>query len=288
MAAHSSTGGTTTRVTTPRHYLLCPPRYFQISYEINPWMDASRPVDPDRALQQWTALRDTYRDLGHRVEEIDPLPGLPDMVYAANGATVVDGLVYSARFRYRERAAEAPAYQKWFADHGYVTHTAAQVNEGEGDLLLAGDRILAGTGFRTERTAHAEVERLVGLPVVSLDLVDPRFYHLDTALAVLAEGAGQDDPATIAYFPGAFSPGSRTVLERLFPDALVATEEDACAFGLNAVSDGRHVVLARGADHLTGLLRERGFEPIELDMSELLRGGGSVKCCTLEIRGEGR
>jgi len=266
---------------TDRHYLMCEPVHYTVSYEINPWMDKSRFTDAELAVRQWRTLRDTYLDLGHTVETIDPIPGLPDMVYAANGATMVDGVVYSARFRYPERAAEGPAYQKWFADRGYVTHTAAETNEGEGDLLAVGDLILAGTGFRTDRAAHAEAQELFGRPVVSLELVDPHYYHLDTALAVLSS-----DPAhpQVAYYPPAFSAGSRAVLRQLFPDALVATEQDARSLGLNAVSDGAHVVVAPGATDLAAALRERGYTPIPVDTSELLKGGGGAKCCTLEIR----
>ena len=266
---------------TPRHYLMCEPTHYTVSYRINPWMDPQRVTDTDLAVRQWRTLRDTYLELGHTVETIDPIPGLPDMVYAANGATVVDGVVYSARFRYPERAAEGPAYQKWFADRGFVTHTAEQVNEGEGDLLVVGDLILAGTGFRSDRASHAELQELVGRPVISLELVDDRYYHLDTALAVLSS-----DPASpqVAYYPPAFSPGSRAVLERLFPDAGVATDDDAAALGLNAVSDGLHVVVAPRATHLAGELRDRGYTPIPVDTSELLKGGGGAKCCTLEIR----
>ncbi|GIG22688.1 amidinotransferase [Cellulomonas chitinilytica] len=268
---------------TDRHYLMCEPVHYTVSYEINPWMDKTRFTDAELAVRQWRTLRDTYLDLGHTVETIDPLPGLPDMVYAANGATMVDGVVYSARFRYAERAAEGPAYQKWFADRGYVTHTAAQINEGEGDLLTVGDLILAGTGFRTDRAAHAEAQELFGRPVVSLELVDPHYYHLDTALAVLS--SDRSDPQ-VAYYPPAFSSGSQAVLRQLFPDAVIATERDARALGLNAVSDGLNVVVAPGATDLAAALRERGFTPIPVDTSELLKGGGGAKCCTLEIRPE--
>lgn len=266
---------------TPRHYLMCEPTHYTVSYEINPWMDRTRATDTDLAVRQWRRLRDTYLELGHTVETIEPVPGLPDMVYAANGATVVDGVVYSARFRHPERQAEGPAYQKWFADRGYVTHTAAQVNEGEGDMLVVGGLVLAGTGFRTEQAAHAEAQELFGRPVVSLQLVDPHYYHLDTALAVLS--SDPRDPQ-VAYYPAAFSPGSRAVLTQLFPDAVLATAQDAAALGLNAVSDGEHVVVAPRATHLADALRERGYTPVPVDTSELLKGGGGAKCCTLEIR----
>jgi len=264
-----------------RHYLMCEPVHYTVSYEINPWMHPERPTDTPLALRQWHALHDTYVGLGHRVELIEPLEGLPDMVYAANGATVVDGLVYSAKFRYPQRQPEGPAYQKWFADQGFVTHTAAQVNEGEGDLLVVGDVILAGTGFRTDLEAHTELAQLTGREVVTLELTNPSYYHLDTALAVLSSDATAPQ---IAYYPGAFSPASLDELRRRFPDAIVATERDAIALGLNAVSDGENVVVAPGAVDLAERLRERGYRPIPVDTSELLKGGGGAKCCTLEIR----
>lgn len=265
------------RTARPRRYLMCPPEHFAVDYAINPWMDPSRPVDVVRAMHQWENLRRTYLDLGHDVSVVEAHPGLPDMVFAANGGLVVDGHALSARFAHPERAAEGPAYLEWFRGAGLAATEAVHVNEGEGDVLVVGDLLLAGTGFRTTPAAHAEIQELFGRPVVSLRLVDPRFYHLDTALAVL-------DDDTVAYNPEAFSPGSRAVLRRLFPDALLATEADAVVLGLNAVSDGRHVVLAAQATGLAQRLRERGFEPVPVDLSELLKAGGGVKCCTLELR----
>jgi N-dimethylarginine dimethylaminohydrolase len=261
---------------------MCRPEHFTVSYEINPWMDRTRATDRDLAVEQWDKLYAAYLAWGHTVELIDPIEGLPDMVYAANGATVVDGLVYSAKFRHPERAPEGPAYEKWFADQGYLTHTAAEVNEGEGDILMVGDILLAGWGFRTDAASHGELARLTGREVVSLELVDPRFYHLDTALAVL-----ETDPAAplVAYYPPAFSPASQAVLAGLYPDAVLATEADAEALGLNAVSDGLRVAIAPAAVDLARALAERGFEPHPIDTSELLKGGGGAKCCTLEIRG---
>lgn len=256
---------------------MCPPRHFDVTYSINPWMEPDRPTDTDLAVRQWERLRSLYLGLGHEVEELPALPGLPDMVFAANGATVVDGRALGARFRYAGRVPEAPAYVAWLAARGYEVHEAWFVNEGEGDYLFAGHRILAGTGFRTDPRSHAEAQRVFGRPVVSLQLVDPRFYHLDTALAVL-------DHEEIMYYPAAFSPASLAILRRLYPDAILATDSDAEAFGLNAVSDGRHVVLAQRATHLADQLTRRGFVPIGVDLSELMKSGGSAKCCTLELR----
>jgi N-dimethylarginine dimethylaminohydrolase len=270
--------GAPARLARKRHFLMCRPTFFSVDYAINPWMDPTAPVDREGAIRQWEHLRTTYLALGHEVSLIDPLLGLPDMVFAANGALVVDGKVLGARFRNLERAAEAPAYQQWFRDAGFAdVRVTTAVSEGEGDFLVTERFILGGMGFRTHPEAHREAQEFFGRPVVSLRLTDPRFYHLDTAMAVL-------DDDEIAYFPGAFSPGSLAVLRRLFPDALEATEQDAAVLGLNAVSDGRHVVLPAEAVGLADQLCERGYQPVPVDLSELRRAGGGPKCCTLEIR----
>ncbi|MFF4420199.1 dimethylargininase [Streptomyces sp. NPDC001549] len=266
------------RTATRRHYLMCRPTHFEVTYAINPWMNPGKPMDAGLALAQWERIRDLYLGFGHEVSYIDPVPGLPDMVFSANGATVVDGKVLIARFRHQERAAEADAHRAWFEARGYTDiRVPRYVNEGEGDFAPAGRRILAGAGFRSDPGAHEELRAFFGLPVVGLTLTDPRFYHLDTALFVL-------DEDLVAYYPAAFSEESQDALRRLYPDAILATREDADAFGLNAVSDGLNVVVTETATHLIGELRERGFEVHGVDMSELLKAGGAVKCITQEIR----
>ncbi len=259
-----------------RHYVMTPPRFFAVDYAINPWMDTTTPVDTAVAVRQWETLHDTYQRLGHVVDVVDPVPGLPDMVYAANGGLILDGTAIVARFKYPQRQQESIAYAQWMKSHGYTTVQTQHVNEGQGDLLPVGEMILAGTGFRTDPRAHAEIAEIVGRPVVSLQLVDPRFYHLDTALSVL-------DDATIAYYPPAFTESSRAQLKKLFLNAIVVESADAYVFGLNAVSDGRHVVYPAAAAGFAEQLSTTGFEPIGVDMSELLKGGGSIKCCTLEV-----
>ena len=266
------------RRATTRGYLMCPPRYFAVTYAINPWMEPAKPADAVTALRQWARLREIYLDLGHHVRMIEPVPGLPDMVFAANGAFVADGKVLGARFRYPQRAAEADAYLGWFRGSGYTeVRTPEHVHEGEGDVLFARGTLLAGYGFRSDQAAAAELTGLFGLPVVSLRLVDPRFYHLDTALCVL-------DADTAMYYPAAFDDAGRAAIAAQFAELIEAKDEDAEVLGLNAVSDGLHVVLPAQATGLAAQLSQHGFEPVGVDMSELLKGGGGPKCCTLELR----
>ena len=266
------------RVATSREYLMCPPEHFAVTYAINPWMRPDTPADAAVAMRQWADLRQAHLDLGHDVRTIEPVAGLPDMVFAANGALVVDGTVLGVRFRHPQRAAEADAYLQWFRDRGYEdVREPAHVNEGEGDVLFTGQALLAGHGFRTDRAAAAELAAVFGLPVVSLRLVDPRFYHLDTALCVL-------DSDTAMYYPAAFDDAGRAALAAHFAELIEAKDEDAEVLGLNAVSDGRHVVLPAQARALAAQLIVHGFEPVPVDMSELLKAGGGPKCCTLELR----
>ena len=264
------------RVPSARHYAMTAPTFFAVEYAINPWMDTSTAVDTHVAMNQWETLRQTYKELGHTVESVEPVAGLPDMVYAANGGLVVNGKAVVARFAYPQRAGESAAYTEWMTRHGFDPAETRHVNEGQGDLLVVGAIVLAGYGFRTERQAHAEIAAHVGMPVVSLELVDPRFYHLDTALAVL-------DDTTIAYYPQAFSAEARATLLELFPDAIEVAESDANVLGLNVVSDGLNVVMPAAATRFADQLRDAGFRPIGVDLSELLKGGGSDKCCTLEV-----
>lgn len=276
VATPEPTAARVQRVASARRYAMTPPAHFAVEYAINPWMDLSTPVDAGRAHAQWRSLLETYRRLGHRVEVVDPVPGLPDMVYAANGGFVAGDVAIVARFRYPQRAGEARPYAAWMSSRGYRPMCTRHVNEGQGDLLKVGDMVLAGWGFRTHRRAHPEIAAALNMPVVSLELVDPRFYHLDTALAVL-------DDRTVAFYPPAFSAAAQKRVHELFPDAIVVGSADAFVLGLNVVSDGLHVVLPSAATGFATQLRAAGFEPVGVDLSELLKGGGSVKCCTLEV-----
>ena len=240
-------------------------------------MFPENPTDQPTAMRQWQSLYDTYLRLGISVSLIDPLPGLPDMVYAANGGFVLDGVAYGAKFRFPERQAEGPAYLEKLEELGFTPHPAVEVNEGEGDFLLVGDTIFAAHGFRSESQSHDELRKLFGKEVVSLTLINPSYYHLDTALAVL-------DDHSIAYYPGAFDERSLAILRERFPDAVIACAEDAAVLGLNLFSDGLNVVMAEQAVDLRAQLDQRGFITHGVNLSELLLGGGGVKCCTLELR----
>ena len=269
------------RVATRRTVLMCRPDFFTVSYRINPWMHPEDPTDTSLAVTQWETLYAKYLELGYDVQLIDGLDGLPDMVYAANGGFVLDGIAYGAKFQYPERQPEGPAYMEWFAANGYQVAEPVSTNEGEGDFLLVGETIYAGTGFRSDAASHDELRRIYNREVVTLRLIDPSFYHLDTAFAVLDSNGG---PGSVAFLPKAFDAASLDILDSRFPDAIHVNDADAAVLGLNSFSDGKNVIIASRATDFERQLRERGFTPHGVDLSELLLGGGGVKCCTLELR----
>jgi N-dimethylarginine dimethylaminohydrolase len=262
-----------------RRYLMCPPTFFAVRYAINPWMRPEEPVDADRAGRQWRRLRDQLVELGHHVDVMTPDPDLPDLVFTANGGIVIGERALVPRFRHRERAGESARFAAAFADLGITeVQQARYVNEGEGDFLLTGERMLAGTGLRSDPRAVGEVAEYFTVDTVPLTLVDPRFYHLDTALARLSH-------EHVAYWPGAFDTASQALLNDLFPDAILADEQDAAELALNMVSDGSTVIMAPGRDALGAAIAERGFHVVQLPTDELRKAGGGAKCCVLEHHG---
>ncbi len=265
----------TTRTAVPQHLLVADPSHFEVAYAINPWMDPSIPVDVALVRRQWESLVEAYEALGHRVDVLPAVAGLPDLVFAANGAVVVDGVALVSRFRHPVRAAEADAHEAWLSAAGLEIHRSRFHLEGQGDVLRVGEVLLAGHGFRTDVRAHADIAAVTGREVVSLELVDSRWYHLDVVLFPLGD--------TVAWFPEALAPAAQAVVRRRFPDALEVTRQDAEVMGCNSVCDGVHVVLPQQARQLARDVAARGFEPVPVDLSEFRKSGGGPKCCTLEL-----
>ena len=266
---------------------MCRPEHFTVSYTINPWMEPANPTDTALAVQQWQALYDTYVALGHEVHLIDPIEGLPDMVYTANGGFVIDNVAYGAKFRFQERVPEGPAFMEWFRANGFEVAEPVEVNEGEGDFLLVGDTILAGTGFRSTGDSHRELRRRVRQggrqpqprrPAV----LPPRHRHLG---ARSGRGPGRRREGQHRLPRAARSTRrSQAILAERYPDAIRVADADGAVFGLNSASDGLNVIISPRAKGFEAQLRERGYNPVLVDLSELLLGGGGIKCCTLELR----
>ena len=262
---------------------MCRPTYYTIAYEINPWMRLTRQVDRRAAIRQWQAL---YTLLTTRlkvpVRLIRPVPGLPDLVFTANAGLVVGRTFIRSNFRYPERHGEEPVFERYFRERGYrIARLPRPFNfEGEGDALWMGERLLLGFRFRSDATAHERVASILRLEVLPLELVDRRFYHLDTCLCPL-------DAETALWFPRAFDRYGRKVIETYVKDPVAVSEADAARFCCNAIVVGKTLVLHRGVSGgLRRQLRKRGVALRELDLSEFLKAGGSAKCLALRLATE--
>ncbi len=269
-------------MTMQQAILMCEPGYFSVDYVINPWMrDQTGKVDHPLAMRQWQQLREILGQLINLVF-VSPEAGVPDMVFTANAGLVLGGKVIVSRFRARERQAEEPYLHAWFAENGYVIADwpADVVFEGAGDALLdRGQPMLwVGYGFRSDSAAAALVEKVLGCKTVALELVDPRFYHLDTCLCPLEGG-------WLLYYPGAFSAVSQTKIRALVPAGrrIEVSEADAVQFACNAVNVGRDIILNHASPKLQTELRRAGFAPILTPLTEFMKSGGAAKCLTLKL-----
>ncbi len=273
----------------PRRVLMCTPDYFDVVDVKNPFMEGNvGRVDKQCALAEWEALRRAYEALGHEVLTIPGAEGLEDMVFSAN--QVLPGLradgrpfVLLSHMRYPSRRREVPIYRDWFEHHGYEVlelSDKAGYFEGQGDAIWhPGKQLLwGGYGPRTALRAYAEISEILCVPAITLALVHPSFYHLDTCFCVLSVEAA-------LYFPGAFDAGGRALLARMFPRLIEVSETEATqSLACNAHAiDGQTVILQRGAVDTVARLRAEGFRVVEVETDEFLKSGGSVFCMKMMI-----
>jgi N-dimethylarginine dimethylaminohydrolase len=260
---------------------MCPPDHFGIEYEINPWMNVRVGSDTERSRSQWEALVETLGELGAVVERMQPAAGLPDLVFTANAGLVYRNWFIRSRFRFPVRQGESAHFGAWAQDYGFdvVDLPDGYYFEGAGDALFCGETLFAGYRFRSDVRSHQWVGERLGLEVLPMELVDPRFYHLDTCFCPIA-------PGWAIYYPGAFDEYGRSVLRDRIPHLIEVVAEEAISFSCNAVVVGETVILNDGAPRLAGALAERGFAVRLLGFSEFIKSGGSAKCLTFRIDGE--
>jgi len=262
--------------------LMCAPQHYDVDYVINPWMEGNiHRSSRDRAQDQWNRLHHILKDHA-AVELVEPQPGWPDMVFTANAGLVLGDTVVLSRFFHAERQGEEPYFQQWFTEQGYTVHTLPQSLpfEGAGDALLdrAGEWLWAGYGFRSELDSHPYLAQWLDVEVLSLRLIDRRFYHLDTCFCPLTNG-------DLLYYPPAFDTYSNHLIERRIPPEkrLPVDEVDAVNFACNAVNIDQIVVMNQASEGLKATLAARGFTVLETPLTEFLKAGGAAKCLTLRV-----
>jgi len=282
-----------------RTLLLCPPDYYGIEYEINPWMDRTRNADPQTARAQWRGLLEKLQSLGCQVELVAPRKNLPDMVFTANAGLVVGKKFICSNFRFPQRQGEEEHFEKWFANRGYeiarlpvlagragegLAGRATEVLagrateklffEGEGDALFCGDVLFCGYRFRSDIRSHQIIGEQLKKLVISVELVKDRFYHLDTCFCPLPDGSAM-------WHPEAFDEYGQRAIRNNIRDGIEVVAEEAAHFACNAVVLDRQIVLPEGCPKLYAALHERGYETHPLPMTEFLKAGGACKCLVL-------
>ncbi len=263
------------------HILMCPPDYYGIHYEINAWMNQERQADHPLAVEQWKSLHCHLAKAGAKISLLQPVEGLPDLVFTANAALICNKDAILARFFHEQRQGETPYDEAWLQQEGFdVSHPPANLAfEGAGDALFCGETLFAGYRQRSDALGHQEIGAMLGCRVLPLELVDSYFYHLDTCFCPL-------DAQTAIYFPGAFDSYGLAAIRDAVPCLLEVRVEEAREFACNAVVVGKTVITNTGCEQLHRDLVSKGFEPIATPLSEFVKAGGSAKCLTLRLDGE--
>src|SRR5262245_14036948 len=261
--------------------LMCPPDFYGIEYEINPWMSRGRQSDSAESRRQWHALHALLVSLVARVELMPPIEHLPDLVFTANAGLVWHDTVFLSRFRHQARQGETPHDDRWFREFGFKTVMLPERHdfEGAGDALFLGDTLFAGYLIRSDARSMQWVAGQIGCRVIPLQLVDDHYYHLDTCFCPLS-------PPEAVYYPPAFDEYAQKALKEHVPTLLAVEAEEAARFACNAVVLGKHIVLNTGCPQLEVALANRGYTPHSTELGEFIKAGGSAKCLTLRLDGE--
>lgn len=259
--------------------LLCPPNFYDIEYEINPWMHVENKVNKDKVWEEYEALKSTYKSLGLEVLEITSVKDLPDMVYAANLGFPLGNNFALSNFRYEQRRREADFAKIFFEKLGFTIIDLPEniYFEGQGDLLTSGGKYFMGWGKRSSRQAKDILNKKLGIECIDFELRDPYFYHLDMSLGFL-------DSQSALINPRSFTSEGLLKLKNEFPNIIETTEADNKFMACNLVVAKRTVIVAKGiSDNLRSEINKYGFDVKEIPMDEFRKGGGSIKCLTLEF-----
>jgi N-dimethylarginine dimethylaminohydrolase len=261
--------------------LMCPADYYGIEYEINPWMSRSRQSEPDLARQQWQDLHDLLQSRGARIGRMEPVQGLPDLVFTANAGMVWQDIVFLPRFRHPARQGETPIDADWVHAAGFetVSPPGGLYFEGAGDALFCGDTLFAGYLIRSDARAMQWIGAEVGCRVIPLQLIDAHYYHLDTCFCPLA-------PGEALWYPPAFDSYGQASVRAHIDHLIEVHPDEAARFACNAVVIGRDVVLNTGCPRLEEDLARAGYRPHTTPLDEFIKAGGSAKCLTLRLDGE--
>jgi N-dimethylarginine dimethylaminohydrolase len=282
----------------PGKVLMCTPDYFDIIDVKNPHMEGNAgSVDKTLARKQWDFLKESYKKLvGTRtLEKFLELPGAKgseDMVFAANQSfpwitEAGEKVVIMSKMRHPSRQKEVSWFEKLYAELGYrIIHLKnTKLFEGMGDAIPHPGKnlIYGGYGHRSDEDAYREISEILDVPIVTIQLTDSRFYHLDTCFLPL-------DKDTVMLFPGAFTDADLKGIKKLFKNCIEVSEDEAANdFALNAhVISGRAgskkvALIEKGSKKTIAQLKENGFEVIEADTSEYMKSGGSVFCMKMMI-----
>lgn len=263
-------------------FLMCPPTYYHFAYEINPWMSVKRNVSLSTAKNQWDFLYKLLTNqLGAKIELVEPVKGLPDMVFTANAGLVSNNTFVRSNFRHKERQPEAAFFETWFRDHNYTVVTLPRVHffEGEGDAFVMGNSLICGYHFHADTQAHQIVAESLQKDLISIKIIDERFYRFDTCFCPL------NDNTALLYQQAIAEEGAQK-LKAAIKNSIRLKLVDALKLICNSIVVGHNLIAPRGCHEPAKILRLLGYQIYEVDLSEFAKAGGNAKCMVLTLPNE--
>lgn len=263
-----------------KEVLMCKPDHFSVEYQINPWMKIGS-VDQLKAKSQWNKLVQSLKKQDIKINVINQKKGLPDMVFAADQAVIKDKNLVVSNFHYKERQNEVSEYLPWFEkqNHSFNIHHMPKnyFFEGSGECIWQGDRLFIGTGFRNSPDVCKFLSRFLGVETVCLELIDPKYYHLDTCFFVL-------NPETAFYYPPALSKKSIKLIKKLIPNLIPIEIKEAENFAANSLVTDHHVIMQKGNTKFSQAITKLGYKTVELNVSEFMKSGGGIHCLVQTLK----
>jgi len=263
-----------------RKVLLCEPSHFSVDYVINPWMKIGS-INKTKATSQWKNLANTLTKLAIKIEIIKPAKGLPDMVFAADQALIKYKNLVLSNFHYPQRRREIKKYLPWFKKQNFKIYKLPKkcFFEGSGECVWYGDLLFVGTGFRNSTGVCKFLSVYLNVETKCLELINPKFYHLDTCLFPLND-------TTAFYYPLAFSQKSQRVLKKLVKNLIPLADDEANNFAANSLVTDHRVIMQKGNKNFAVKLKDLGYKTVEVDVSEFMKSGGGIHCLVQTLEEE--
>jgi N-dimethylarginine dimethylaminohydrolase len=253
-----------------KYFVVCRPTFYDIKYQINPWMNFHG-FNKNMAIDQWNSFCDRIKEFGAEVLQVKPREDLPDMTFTSDNGLFLksENIFVVSNHKHEERSREQWWFHEFFFNRNASIITTANYFCGS-DAVFFEDTLIGGYGFRTDKELYDEIRPLLDKDPIVVKLVNPYFFTLNSCFCPLNNSDYLIYEDAFDEFPS---------LGRKISVPGVEAKNFACS----SLVIGNKVLISKNCPITCEKLKEFGYEPVELEMSELMKSGGACKALALEI-----